>query len=331
MKTCLRCGSDFVRLDIHLKNKKICEANYLDIHPNDILDNYDKLLIKFNKAKKINGEGFKCEHCSKTFTYKSGLSRHKKCHKKCRKNSLLQQSIQNIDTQTATTINNINTLNGDNNTNNIQIVINNYSQETPLKVEDIKELLKNNSLEGMVSSVIKKIHIDMPENRNIYLKSEYSRFMDVFKNNKWNKEEKKAMLKNLYERTSKSLTKYLKVIKNDLINEQKLKENKRNAVNLSEDDDDDDNECTELKDPVEFLKAFIENHRLKNQPIEEVKTSNETKDEEEIEIIKHLKFIKDFEEYIANVARIKREYHRELSKIEGVLLSNKDLLCQSLI
>lgn len=107
-KKCLRCGKDYVRLDNHIKKKNICEAIYLNISYENMMENYNSYFKDFNT--KLLSKLHKC-NCGKFFKYRSGLSRHKKnCN-------------GNINNNTANDSTNI--INNTYNTNNINININN--------------------------------------------------------------------------------------------------------------------------------------------------------------------------------------------------------------
>jgi len=70
-KICLRCGLNKTRLRSHLNRKNKCEAKYLDISPQCILESYDKYYKEYCKIRDSNK--FFCK-CGKSYTYNSGLS-----------------------------------------------------------------------------------------------------------------------------------------------------------------------------------------------------------------------------------------------------------------
>ena len=119
-----------------------------------------------NETKIIKKNGYVCDICNKYFCRSDSLTRHKE--KYCR-------------TKNYTTI-----INNINNTTNIQnnIIINNfYCNMKFIKDDEILECI--NRCYSCIQELFKLIHIDTPENRNLYLSNMKDSFLYLYKNNKW--------------------------------------------------------------------------------------------------------------------------------------------------
>lgn len=214
MKICFRCGKKFNRDDNfkrHLKNIKKCQVNYLDIEPDEIIKNYEiyeeiyktECNNENDRIKKI----YKCESCNNEFKHKSSFYRHKKNN--CEENrkgleiKILKNKVENLveDMKNLKENNESNTNNIQNNPhakihNNIQnninienvnitIQINDYGNETinNISKSEWTEILRFKN--AALSRLVKKIHINTEENRNIYLANIKDGNCLVKKNNKW--------------------------------------------------------------------------------------------------------------------------------------------------
>ena len=120
-----------------------------------------------NETKIIKKNGYVCDICNKYFCRSDSLTRHKE--KYCR-------------TKNYTTI-----INNINNTTNIQnnIIINNFGNENMKFIKDDEILECINRCYSCIPELFKLIHIDTPENRNLYLSNMKDSFLYLYKNNKW--------------------------------------------------------------------------------------------------------------------------------------------------
>jgi len=162
------------------------ENNYSKLLTDDILynaikdykkkNNLNKELIEKSRIIdecKNSNNCYECVFCGKVFSRKYNLKRH--IEKYCSKRS------------TNITINkNCNIINNTTNINNIQnIIINNFQSE------NIETLTKSDILKciercySCIPLLFKMIHIDIPENRNLYLSNIKDSFLYTYKNNKW--------------------------------------------------------------------------------------------------------------------------------------------------
>ena len=165
----------------------------------------------------------KCDYCEKTFTRKTGLTKHLKCCKIKQKRDInenekdekdkkikflekkqeeLQDKVEDLLielSKNASTINNI-TNNTTNNQNKIiNININNYGNEN---VDYLNKDYFNNLLQGAFTAIpklIENIHFNPshPENHNIKITNKKEPYIKVRKNDKWELQDKKETLETL--------------------------------------------------------------------------------------------------------------------------------------
>ena len=161
-----------------------------------------------------------CQFCEKTFTRKTGLTKHLKCCKKKmanenekdkkikfleKKQEELQDKVEDLLielSKNGSTINNI-TNNTNNTTNNqnkiINININNYGNEN---IDYLNKDYLNNLLQGAFTAIpklIENIHFNPshPENHNIKITNKKEPYIKVRKNDKWELQDKKETLETL--------------------------------------------------------------------------------------------------------------------------------------
>jgi hypothetical protein len=165
----------------------------------------------------------KCDYCEKTFTRKTGLTKHLKCCKIKQKRDInenekdekdkkikflekkqeeLQDKVEDLLielSKNASTINNI-TNNTTNNQNKIiNININNYGNEN---VDYLNKDYLNNLLQGAFTAIpklIENIHFNPshPENHNIKITNKKEPYVKIRKNDKWELQDKKETLATL--------------------------------------------------------------------------------------------------------------------------------------
>lgn len=197
---CYRCGKTYTtknRLDNHLfKTKELCKVKYFKLKPDDLVENYDsyhqklhpefiKLLEKNTKPvdgdkpkKKQKAAKFICKGCQQSFC-RSYYYKHIK--NECTQ-TLHNHSINIVG-------NNNNIITGNNNTqnyNNIVNIIHNFGQEdiSSLTKKDIQTILKRKL--DAIPELFTRTHIDIPENRNIFLKNIKDTHALYYQNGKWN-------------------------------------------------------------------------------------------------------------------------------------------------
>ena len=165
----------------------------------------------------------KCDFCEKTFTRKTGLTKHLKCCKikqkkeksenekdeKDKKIKFLEKKQEELQdkvedllielSKNGSTINNI-TNNTTNNQNKIiNININNYGNEN---VDYLNKDYLNNLLQGAFTAIpklIENIHFNPshPENHNIKITNKKEPYVKIRKNDKWELQDKKETLATL--------------------------------------------------------------------------------------------------------------------------------------
>jgi len=192
---CPRCGKKVCRLKRHLyEGKKLCEAKYINASADEIMGDYDRYLTDYNNKQLASK--YKCE-CGKIYKYRQSLFTHRKI---CNYTQTNQNSINNT---TNNTINNINnTVNNINNTvNNISvdasdnreiniITLQVFGNEIMPDHKQFMNMVRNKILYGREEELFNEffslVHIDIPENRNVYLPNIKDGYIDVFsKSKKW--------------------------------------------------------------------------------------------------------------------------------------------------
>lgn len=212
-KYCFRCGKEFNRIDNfkrHLRKSIICDAIYMDVDRKLIINCYDLLLKQFLNEQ-TKPQKYICEYCHVEFASRCNYYTHKlhRCgiNKKIKllEDKILElQNQNNITNNTTNSHNNINNSNNttNNNNNNIlnnnNITINNYGSETSIDEIPIDKWISMFSKEEkMLPDIVKAVHFDIPENRNIYLPTTKNSFMMVFQNGDWTYIDKKLFMQML--------------------------------------------------------------------------------------------------------------------------------------
>ena len=154
-----------------------------------------------------------CDFCEKTFTRKTGLTKHLKCckYKKICENKKdyeiieLKKIVEKllVETKGNTNITNNNTNTTNNNTTNNIININNYGDEDTKYITSdyILKLLKNRPAKT-IPELIKYTHFndDHPENQNIKITNKKEPYVKVRKNDKWELQDKDETITDLIDR-----------------------------------------------------------------------------------------------------------------------------------
>ena len=137
-----------------------------------------KEIIKYNIDNK-----FKCKNCNKVFSRKYTLKRH--MNNSCQKNT----NINIINNTINNTTNNVNIVNN--------ITINNIGQENTDTITDkVLERCANLCYLGIIE-LFKLIHMDINENKNLYLTSIKNPYIYKYENNKWQIADSKEVIKKL--------------------------------------------------------------------------------------------------------------------------------------
>ena len=204
--SCPRCGYETYHKNCfknHLNRKFICEPLYSNIPIIDIGKEYKinitpyKQKINMPLNNNNNKNNIRCEYCLKKLSRQDSLSRHLNICKKKKNNSILE-----LKNSINTLITNNNTINNNTtNNNNLQIILNNYGNETKPELDD-KYLMK--LIKGAFSAVpklVEKIHFDpeYPENSNVKITNKKLPYASIRKNNKWELEDKDKFINKLME------------------------------------------------------------------------------------------------------------------------------------
>ena len=196
---CLRCGKDYKMLDNHLQNKNVCKVKYMDISRDLMLIDYKDKLVEFLSIKKERSKKrWICEYCDKEYSYRTGLSRHKKIHINSSKTINITNNI----------INNITNINNNTINNHIHIHINNFGEEKEIDYDKIIELF-NGNVNNLIPSYVKEKHIEMEENRNILIPNHKDALIKILTNDGWVLAHKTSILKEILRMAIKNLIKQI--------------------------------------------------------------------------------------------------------------------------
>jgi len=194
---CLRCGKDYKQFGSFTNHlKKRCKTKYFAINNKKQLDNYDLYHMKLYsslilmKSASDTAIKFVCERCFNVYENRSYHSRHYNYH--CDKLNKNKHNKNATNTQNSITDNIVNANTKTNNSNvssnnSSNIIINNYTKEIKLSDELKKKHLYiiEHKPDEVISEIFKSIHIDIPENRNVYVKDIKDGYAMVMLNNKW--------------------------------------------------------------------------------------------------------------------------------------------------
>lgn len=165
---CPRCGKKVCRLKRHLyTGKKLCEAKYINVSADEIMGDYDRYLKDYTNKQLANK--YKCE-CGKIYKYRQSLFVHRQT---CNQNN--QENNQ------------INKSNKFNKLNNV-LVLQTFGNEVMPNKEQFMNMVKTKLPEGkedeLFNEFFKLVHIDIPENRNIYLSNIKDGYINIFSKSK---------------------------------------------------------------------------------------------------------------------------------------------------
>ena len=246
---CFRCGYSTTHkasLINHLKRKNICNPTLEDISIENIIKYYrfemtpkqhlnDTQTAPFDTQNKkmdstqiapsehpnstlgapkqhlLGAKKNMCEFCEKTFTRKTGLTKHLKCckykkiceNKKDNEIQELKEMVEKLLVETKGNTNITNNMNNSNNTTNNIININNYGDENTKYITSdyILKLLKYKPAKA-IPELIKHTHFneEHPENQNIKITNKKEPYIKVLKNDKWELQDKEETITDLIDR-----------------------------------------------------------------------------------------------------------------------------------
>lgn len=199
---CERCGhptSTKSNLLQHLRKKTPCIANNSQRSREVIINELLEPIVDNNSDK-----NFKCDYCNKRLSSAPGKSQHKKICPK-RPELLMETMIKNLQEElnknkndiidlreqlmknNTTTIMNTNHIHNQHNNNNINIIVNNFGNETtPMFTPEFLNHCLLNPSKGL-TSLIEKIHYnpELPENYNLRHKSTKQNTLQKFIDHNW--------------------------------------------------------------------------------------------------------------------------------------------------
>ena len=176
--SCDNCLREFSRKDYlkkHLGRKNPCKKNEF------LKKSQQSVNIKTTKSQHLDNikNDIFCKYCDKTFSFKQSMYRHMK---KCKKKDLyIKNNSQNITNISNTNNNNSN--NTINITNNINIRPFGKENLESIKKKDIIDILNKSYLS--FPKALKRIHYDIPENRNFYQPNKNKKYIKYYNGENW--------------------------------------------------------------------------------------------------------------------------------------------------
>ena len=289
MHKCLRCQKEFkynYLLVRHNNRKFPCKEVENNLHQfTPINTNLHQLTpINLNDKKEEKTDIVQCNYCNKSMRF-NHLTRHQRntCIKipKEEKDFLIEKYnnhkksskklvIVDKNTNNNTNIKNINSNNTINNTlinttnNNITIKINPFGKENVEKITE-KEILEilNKAYAGF-PLILKQLHFDVKENRNIYQPNLNKPFVKYYNGNRWQSKKLDLISQQLFSKVSRTLEDWLEEYQT------KLHEKKQELLNKFITD------CNGGKTEhvfIEELKMFFIDYsnEIKNNIVEKIK------------------------------------------------------------
>lgn len=192
-----------------------------NFHNSDKIEpNHPQNLTDFQNPLKNNPKIFQCKYCDKNFKHHSSLSKHVKYT--CKKNKdedlkelarLLNETIKDKDSQLhkmqkhierltnklqMQNINNNITQYNLTNVNNVFLLDYSKTDYSHLTERDYITCIKD--CNHCIKTLIEKVHFnkDKPENMNIYISSIKGNYVMVYKDNRWQIQNKKEHIDDLY-------------------------------------------------------------------------------------------------------------------------------------
>lgn len=244
MKICPRCGKDFRQksnLINHLNRKTICDAKYLDIKKDEIINNYDNYIKEYEKIKNNIKNIFDSNTDIAKEVIKLGLEveniklnnqeREKELNNKINQ---LQKELNSLSSTNKKKskkiypniqINNINNLGTyvENNTTNLL----NYNDDSNrILNEKINKKewfrISNKKIHQSIPLLIKKKHIEFEEGRNIYIPDLKSNYGWVYQDNEWKATHLEKFFENLIVNNYNDIYDFVNENKNSFTNFNKI-------------------------------------------------------------------------------------------------------------
>jgi len=203
------------------KNKKIIKKEIVTVKKKENKDTHNKIQSKIKKE-------FICHLCERTFSRKDNLRRH--LNKYCKikkerdeKDKIYQQllierndmeyKMNKLEKGNVNFYQQFNTIN--------QININSFGNEKleNLSKKEIIEIL--NKCYKALPELVKKIHIDLPENRNVYIPNKKEPYAMIYDNDRWFLKDTTEVINELIAINNHRLLEFLDEYK-EQINKQKI-------------------------------------------------------------------------------------------------------------
>jgi hypothetical protein len=264
--------------------------------------NNPKIIPNFHNIDKIKLSGtntiYKCEYCFKEFKHKNGLYKHineLRCKKLpkidkeliivSKKNKELEKKLKrekqhkkmiiehktNLNKSQNTTSNSYNNqihTNSHNKiTNNLNININALGEESLENISEREILSILNKAYAGIPSLIKKIHFDQEENRNIFQPNVNKPYIKYYNGNRWMSEKFDIISQKLFNNTSNVLEDWFEKYQS------KMPERKQDLINNLIDDYNEGKIEDKFTDDLKLFLLDYSNE-IKEHIVNEIKNSN---------------------------------------------------------
>jgi len=194
---CLRCGkkqSQKSHWRTHLRRKRPCEAKFLDIDGEEIIEDYDDLLPEYMELVEDKKKIYRCDKCPFKSAHKRSYTRHKK-ESKCgtlavnNEIELLKLRLQLLESQVQAPSINIGEINIDSHPTIVNGDVNNYHL-TGFGNENISGITIDQICDVVATNLnavpnLNKLIRSRPENMNLYVQNVRSNYMKVFNGESW--------------------------------------------------------------------------------------------------------------------------------------------------
>lgn len=238
---CMKVFPDSYKFKRHLMRKNLCKVkeggkdiSYEEMWKIKFKD------ISFNEYKNNKSNGQKneklyiCENCGKILKHSSSYYRHVK--KFCRinlkldemkkeiteQNDLIYQLI-NLNKERKIIYNTTNNTQNIFNQNNINITLNNFGEEDLSHITEtfLKDIIIHMNKMALVK-YIQEVHFNNPNNTNIKLLDDKTKFMMIRKNNEWILDNKNLVLDGMINLNMNRIQQAYKILEDKIDDENKL-------------------------------------------------------------------------------------------------------------